>query len=307
MEHFASGWKRSYYGKGDVIVYRLNRDAKAPVGASPVFGANVLMLVYGDAFWPTYATGDNTGLIATDSMKNFIQRETMTFEGYDVEGLCRFLGEKFLATYPQVEGIQMSATEIPYVGRVLPSHAVGRVPASASSMRAGPAEAMDAIAFSPSGPERAYARVELGRGGAIETASGIRGFKLLRLGGSAFHGFVRDEYTTLPDITNRPLHMWLDLEWTYTSHEAAFSSGRITSQVRAIVTDVFNRFESGSIQQVIHQMGTRMLAEIPAVAGVHLEADNRTWDTIAERGDELGVYTEARPPYGVLGLRLRRS
>ena len=54
---------------------------------SPVFGASVLMLVYGDAFWPTYTTGDNTGLIATDSMKNFIQRETMNFDGNDLEEL----------------------------------------------------------------------------------------------------------------------------------------------------------------------------------------------------------------------------
>ena len=47
-------------------------------------------------------------------------------------------------------------------------------------------------------------------------------------------------------------------------------------------------------------------AEIPAVAEVHLEAENRTWDTVVERGDELGIYTDARPPYGCLGLRLRR-
>jgi urate oxidase len=283
VEHFASGWKRSYYGKGDVIVYRLNRNAKTPAGASPVFGANVMMLAYGDAFWPTYATGDNTGLIATDSMKNFIQRETMAFEEHDVEGLCRFLGEKFLATYPQVEGIQISAAEIPYAG------------------------SQSNIAFCPSGPDHPYARVEMGRGGMIETASGIRGFKLLRLGGSSFTGFLRDEYTTLPDIANRPLHMWLDLEWTYVNHDAAFSGGRVTSQMRAIVIDIFNRFESGSIQQVIYQMGTKMLAEIAAIAEVHLEANNRTWDTIAERGDELGVYTDARPPYGCLGLRLKRS
>ena len=39
MEQFASGWKRNYYGKGDVIVYRLNRDGQVPAGASPVFGA----------------------------------------------------------------------------------------------------------------------------------------------------------------------------------------------------------------------------------------------------------------------------
>ncbi len=78
---FASGWKRNYYGKGDVIAYRLNRDGIAAPGASPVFGANVTMLIYGDAFWPTYSTGDNTGLIATDSMKNFVQRETAELHG----------------------------------------------------------------------------------------------------------------------------------------------------------------------------------------------------------------------------------
>ena len=61
MNTFASGPKRNYYGKGDVIAYRLNRDGKTPAGQSPVFGANVLMLLYGDAFWPTYTTGDNTG------------------------------------------------------------------------------------------------------------------------------------------------------------------------------------------------------------------------------------------------------
>ena len=185
MEQFASGWKRSYYGKGDVTVYRLNRDGLTPAGQSPVFGASVLMLLYGDAFWPTYTTGDNTGLVATDSMKNFIQRETMNFQGSDLEGFCHFLATKFLAKYPQVEGIQVSAEEVPYAG-------IG-----------GPA-------FAPSGPDRATARVELQPGRVVEARSGIRGFKLLRLGGSAFHGFVRDEYTTLPDLMNRPLHMWLD-------------------------------------------------------------------------------------------------
>jgi len=77
--------------------------------------------------------------------------------------------------------------------------------------------------------------------------------------------------------------------------------------VRGIVGDVFTSFESGSIQQVIYQMGTRILTEVAAILEVRLEANNRTWDTIAERGDELGVYTDARPPYGCLGLTLRRE
>ena len=282
MEHFASGWKKNYYGKGDVIVYRLNREGRTPAGQSAVFAANVTMLVYGDAFWPTYTTGDNTGLIATDSMKNFIQRETLHYEGPDLEDYCRFLGAKFIETYPQVEGVQVSAKEIPYSGIA------------------------DRGAFAPSGPERATARIELSRTATIEVASGIEGFKLLRLGGSSFQGFVRDQYTTLPDIANRPLHMWLDLEWLYTEPAAAFSSGAVTAAVRAMVHEVFQCFESGSIQQVIYQIGTKMLAEIPAISEVHLEANNRTWDTIVERGGEAGVYTDARPPYGILGLRLRR-
>ena len=135
----------------------------------------------------------------------------------------------------------------------------------------------------------------------------MRGFKLLRLGGSAFRGFVRDEYTTLPDLHNRPLNMWLDLEWMYVTPAAAFSGGAVTARVRQIVRDVFASFESGSIQQVIYQMGTTMLEEISAISEVRLEANNRTWDTIAERGEELGVYTDSRPPYGCLGLTLKRG
>src|SRR5262249_7810722 len=275
MQQFASGPQRNYYGKADVIVYRL--------GAS-VFGANVTMLIYGDAFWPTYTTGDNTNLIATDSMKNFIQRETLNFTGNNLESYTLFLAEKFLRTYPQTEGIQVSATEIPY----------DPVPGGT-------------MAFAPGGPDRAIARLELRREGTelrtVEASSGIQGFRLLRLGGSAFYGFVRDQYTTLPDIKNRPLHMWLDLEWWYTTPDAACSEGKTTARVRETVQQVFQSFESGSIQEVIYQIGSRILAEIPTISEVHLEANNRTWDTIADAGAELGVYTEARPPFGCLGLR----
>ena len=283
MEQFASGWKRNYYGKGDVTAYRLNRDGVTPGDQSPVFGANVKLLVYGAAFWATYTTGDNTGLVATDSMKNFIQRETLNYAGPDLEDYCRFLAARFVDTYPQVEGAQVSASEVPFMA--LQSHSP---------------------AFSPAGPECFTSRIELNRGGTVEIASGIRGFRLLRLGGSAFHGFVRDQYTTLPDIKNRPLRMGLDLEWTYTSNTAAFSAGKIPASVRAMVRKVFEGFESGSIQEVIYQIGTKMLAEIPEIAEIHLEGQNHTWDSVTERGEELGIYTEARPPYGCLGLRLRR-
>ena len=276
MNTFASGPKRNYYGKGDVIVYRLYRDGRA----NPVFGASVKLLIYGDAFWQTYSTGDNTGLIATDSMKNFIQRETMNFPGDNLEWYCHFLAAKFLTRYPQAEGAQVSATEIPYAS-----------------------VAGSSVAFAPAGPACANASIELVRHGedlqVVEAKSGLAGFRLLRLKGSAFTGFVRDEYTTLPDINDRPLHMWLDLDWT--------GGAIVTPKVREIVETVFAGFESGSIQQIIYQIGQKILAEIPSIASVHLEANNRTWDTIAEQGTAVGVYTDARPPYGCLGLTVKRD
>src|SRR5579862_4005143 len=151
MNQFASGKKPNYYGKGDVIAYRLHRPGNQPEGQSPFFGANVLLLIYGDAFWKTYSTGDNTNLVATDSMKNFIQRETLNFTGGDLESYCRFLGEKFLNLYPQAEGAQLTATEIPYA-----------------------ADPTSKVVFTPSGPDRAYARVEFGRTGPLEICSGIQ-------------------------------------------------------------------------------------------------------------------------------------
>ena len=142
------------------------------------------------------------------------------------------------------------------------------------------------------------ARIEMTPAGVVEARAGIYGFKLLRLGGSAFAGFVRDEYTTLPETNDRPLHMWLDLEWE--------GEGVAAAHVRGMVHEVFRSFVSGSIQQVIYQVGGKMLAEIPEIAEIHLEANNRTWDAVAEQGEQVGIYTEARPPFGCLGLRMKR-
>jgi urate oxidase/2-oxo-4-hydroxy-4-carboxy-5-ureidoimidazoline decarboxylase len=278
VEQFASGWKRNYYGKGDVTAYRLTKPGPGEPGH--VFGASVTMLLYGDAFWPTYTTGDNTGLIATDSMKNFVQRETLAFPDRGLEGYTHFLAHKFLATYPQVEGMRVSAIEIPFAS-------------------------IGGQSYAPHGPERAFADIELSRTGVIDLTAGLRGFKLLRLTGSAFHGFVRDQYTTLPDLFDRPLNMWLDLAWHYTDAQQALGTHDVVKRARGLVHDVFQRFESGSIQQVIYALGARILAECPEISEIDLEANNRTWDTIVEQGP-VGIYTDPRPPYGCLGLRLKR-
>ncbi len=283
MERLTSGPNDHYYGKADVTVYRLIRDGSARPECSPVFGANVKMLTWGGAFWPTYLRGDNTGLIATDSMKNFIHRHTFEFTDVGLEDYCRFIGRRFLDTYPQVEGLQMTAVQLPFAG-----------------LEGG-------VAFVPTGPDQAFARIEMTQERVVSAVSGIQGFKLLRLRGSSFQGFVRDAHTTLPDRPSRVLHMWLDMEWSYANLDAACSDGTVTRRTRAIVMDVFKSFESASIQQIIHKMGTRIFADIPEISELRFEANNRTWDVVQERGEELGVYVDPPAPYGVLGLTLTRS
>jgi urate oxidase / 2-oxo-4-hydroxy-4-carboxy-5-ureidoimidazoline decarboxylase len=283
VERLASGPNDHYYGKADVTVYRLIRDGSGRGECSPVFGANVKMLTWGGAFWPTYLRGDNTGLIATDSMKNFIHVHTFDFTDFGLEDYCRFIGRRFLDTYPQVEGLQMTAVQLPYAG-----------------LEGG-------VAFVPTGPDQAFARIEMTQERVVSAVSGIQGFKLLRLRGSSFQGFVRDQHTTLPDRPSRVLHMWLDMEWSYANLDAAFSDGAVTRATRAIVMDVFKSFESASIQQIIHKMGTRIFADIPEISELRFEANNRTWDVVQERGEEFGVYVDPAAPYGVLGLTLTRS
>ena len=43
--------------------------------------------------------------------------------------------------------------------------------------------------------------------------------------------------TTLPDLMNRPLHVWLDLEWRHTTPSEGFDEGHGTRRARQIVRD----------------------------------------------------------------------
>ncbi len=279
MRTLLSGKKSSYYGKGETVVYRLHKDHHLP----PVLAAKVTIVIWGDAFWKTYTTGDNTGLIATDSMKNFVQRETLNYPGTSLEGLVHFLGTKFLTRYPQAEGAELYAEEISF-------------------------EAAGAVALQPSGAARGTAQLWLGReGDAVvvrELVSGLIGYQLLRATGSAFVGFVRDEYTTLPEMHDRPLRMFLETQWRYSDTPTALEAG-VAAEVNRIVLETFNGFASGSIQQVIYGIGQNVIAACPSITEIELEGQNHTWDMVLDGGN-VGIYTVAKPFYGILGVTVKR-
>jgi urate oxidase/2-oxo-4-hydroxy-4-carboxy-5-ureidoimidazoline decarboxylase len=256
------------YGKHAVSVYR--------IGDGRLFACEVDMLIRGEAFTTSYTEGDNSLVIATDSMKNFIHRTAVECGAVGLEDFLVEIGTRFLARYAHVESVDLEGRErvfAPRAGNVL--------------QRLYDDYASAGVTLFPDG-------------GRIEQ-SGRRGLHLMKLSGSAFAGFVRDEYTTLPETRDRPLFVHLDVHW----HNGEPGRRADGERVRDTLVTTFAEFDSESIQHLVHEMGARVLGRFPEIAVLGFRAENRLWDT-AQEGDGVRVYTDARPPYGVIELQVQR-
>ena len=82
---------------------------------------------------------------------------------------------------------------------------------------------------------------------------------------------MRDQYTTLPSVKDRPLYIYLDAFWKYADAADAVSADHAqyvaAEQVRDLIATVFHEFVSMSIQHLMHEMGQRILARFPQLAG----------------------------------------
>ena len=82
-----------------------------------------------------YTEGDNRLVVATDTMKNFIHRESLAFSGATLEEWLEFIGRRFLETYPHMERLRVSGVEIPFepASYRRPTATAGRPARSSSS------------------------------------------------------------------------------------------------------------------------------------------------------------------------------
>ncbi|MFC4809573.1 factor-independent urate hydroxylase [Paenibacillus sp. GCM10023250] len=300
-----------YYGKGDVLTYRTYA-APLEVPAIPesayagdgnvLFAHNVTFAVSGESLLTSFSEGDNGRVVATDSMKNFIFRHAASYEGSTTEGFLAYVALAFFAKYPHIAAIELRADRIPF----LPLSVLG-----------GEGLRESGLVYRRSHSEHAHAEMKLVRSPqGAETAeqwSGLTDLQLIKVSGSSFYGFVRDEYTTLPETFDRPLFIFLDIQWRYADPEDARDGARgryvPAEQVRDLAQQAFHVYESPSIQYLITRIGLHLLDRFPQLAEVRFESNNRTWETVVDRDPANGaaVYTEPRPPFGFQGFTMTRD
>ena len=127
------------YGKTAVPVYRhgatpltgLRSIPESPLTGrdNALFAARVTVEVFGDNFLPSYTEGDNSMVVATDSIKNLVLRESASWTGATLESLLHHLGGLLLGGYPQMQSLRMHGEEV----RFDP----GRLAGGAARARAG--------------------------------------------------------------------------------------------------------------------------------------------------------------------------
>lgn len=286
------------YGKHEISFYRAHATPLTdvePIPESSFTGRSNLLLagvatmdVLGDNFLPAYTEGDNRDVVATDTMKNFVYAMALEYPGSTTEGLAAFLARRFLDTYRHVRGVRVRLVERPF------------------------RDLSDKLLAAADG-DRGMASIEVSRDRLVDFECGRLDLRLIKLTGSAFAAFQRDRYTTLPEVQDRPLHVYLDVRWRYRDPERALTGGAAglapSEQVRDLVGNTFDDFVSMSIQHLVHEMGLRLLQRFPALAEVSFEAQNRLWDTsgVSERDPRVRVFSDPKPAHGHIALRLLRE
>lgn len=293
------------YGKGGISTYRFAARALSvpAIPESPftgrggeLFGVEIDVQVLGGPFTAAYTDGDNHNVVATDTMKNFVLKRALEFEGSTLEAFLDFLGRAFLAAYPDMVALHVTGRELPFEAAPVPE---------------GQGFSPSPVVFFRSRNDYAAAEIILERSSSgvalTDHECGRLELQLIKTTGSSFSAFARDDHTTLPETHDRPLFIYLDVFWRY--RDPAQMLAQSTSyyvaaeQVRDLCAVVFHEFNSRSIQHLVYEMGVRVLGRFPQLAEVRFEAQNRLWDK-AFASETVQVRTDPRPPFGRIGLTL---
>ncbi len=171
---------------------------------------------------PSYTEGDNTGVLPTDTMRNTVYALAAKEPVDDPERFGLSLGTHFLSGNPLLKRVRIDITEHPW----------GRIPFGGRD---------HGQAFVRQGQESRSATIQAERDHAL-VGAGVSDLVILKSSHSAFTGFLRDGYTTLPDSTDRLLATSLTATWRYGEHDIDF--GATWRAVRQTLLEAFAEHDS---------------------------------------------------------------
>jgi len=236
------------YGKARVRVLKILRDG--PVHT--LKDIDVAAHLKGD-FESSYTSGDNTKVVATDTIKNTINILSRQHLGEEIERFAAILGEHFLTRYEQVDEAEIQISERGWERLVVDSQP------HPHSFQAG-------------SEGRMFTRVTCDRT-AKTVRSGIRDLVILKSTGSGFENYPKDEFTTLPETADRILATSFSATWTFKDQPADYN--RANEAILSAMLKVFASNYSPSAQTTLFQMGEAALAVCPEISELDLAMPNK--------------------------------
>lgn len=274
---------RNRYGKAQIHVVRV---ARGP-GGHRVRDVTVAVALEGD-FDAAHTDGDNRLVITTDTMKNTAFAFAKDHLDGSIDEYGRALAEHFLE-FEQVDRASVNVR----ANHWRPIEVAG-------------APARDA--FVRGGEGIRIATVAATRG---ETAmeAGVEDLVVMKTTRSAFKGFPRDRYTTLPEADDRLMATKITAIWRYGSPDLDFDETFFA--VRNTLLEVFADHDSPSVQTSIWIMARAILERHEAVDEVRMVLPNlHHWLVdlapfgLANDGE---VYVSTTEPHGLIEATVRRS
>lgn len=201
----------------------------------------------------THLTGDNAAVLATDTQKNTVYAFAKEAPVGEIEDFGLRLARHFTGTQESISGARIKIDE----------HSWDRI-----TVDGAPHD----HAFSGGGNERRTTAVTI-QGDREWVVSGIDGLVVLKSTGSEFHGFPRDEYTTLAETDDRILATAVTARWRYQGDGIDWAESH--REVRRAMLETFATKHSLSLQQTLYAMGQSVLERRPEVAEVRLSLPNK--------------------------------
>jgi len=272
------------YGKSAIRLVRVIRDGERHT----VRDLTVAIALEGD-FEAAHVEGDNSAVVATDTMKNTVYAFAREHLTGSVEAFALVLARHF-AAFDQVSRATVTADRHPWV----------RLPTED-----GPAP----DAFLRSGDYVRTAQVAAGAEGE-SVVSGVRDLVVMKTTRSAFRGFPRDEYTTLAETDDRLMATRMTVEWRYGDAGPADFDATFDA-VGATMLDVFATHHSPSVQASIWIVGRAMLERHPELESVRMVLPNlHHWlvDLSAFGQENPGeVFVATTEPHGLIDATVTRD